>query len=97
MLVIVVEDVVVPVVTTLLDCDAMPHQGLADLLLVRVKPQLMVILDQISKAVQSVSREKARKDISGEKRMSTVLEILTAPSGGWLLAESYLHFVHQMV
>ena len=52
MLVIVVEDVVVPVVTTLLDCDTMPHEGLADLLLVRVKPQLMVILDEISKAVR---------------------------------------------
>ena len=54
MLVIVVEDVVVPVVTTLalLDCDTMPHEGLADLLLVRVKPQLMVILDDISKAVR---------------------------------------------
>ena len=53
MLVIVVEDVVVPVVTTVswLDCDAMPDDRLADLLLVRVKPQLMVILDHISKAV----------------------------------------------
>ena len=54
MLVIVVEDVVVPVVTTVLwlDCDAMPDDRLADLLLVRVKPQLMVILDHISKAVR---------------------------------------------
>ena len=51
-MVIVVEDVVVPVVTTLLDCDTMPHEWLADLLLVRVKPQLMVILDEISKAVR---------------------------------------------
>ena len=51
-LVIVVEDVVVPVVTTLLDSDAMPHHGLADLLLVRVKPQLMVIFGNISKAVR---------------------------------------------
>ena len=55
MLVIVVEDVVVPMVPTLvllmLDCDAMPNDRLADLLLVRVKPQLMVILDNISKAV----------------------------------------------
>ena len=54
MLVIVVEDVVVPVVTTVLwlDGDAMPDDWLADLLLVRVKPQLMVILDEISKAVR---------------------------------------------
>ena len=54
MLVIVVEDVVVPRVTTVarLDCDVMPDDRLADLLLVRVKPQLMVILDDISKAVR---------------------------------------------
>ena len=58
MLVIVVEDVVVPVVTTLLDCDTMPHERLADLLLVRVKPQLMVILDEISKAVRQTRKGK---------------------------------------
>ena len=54
MLVIVVEDVVVPVVTTVLwlDGDAMPDDRLADLLLVRVKPQLMVIVGKISKAVR---------------------------------------------
>ena len=59
--VIVVEDVVVPVATAvlLLDCDAMPDERLADLLLVRVKPQLMVIFGNISKAV-SQYREGAR-------------------------------------
>ena len=60
-MVIVVEDVVVPVVTTVLwlDGDAMPDDWLADLLLVRVKPQLMVIFGKISKAV-SQYREGAR-------------------------------------
>ena len=54
LVVIVVEDVVVPVATALLllDGDAMPDERLTDLLLVRVKPQLMVILDNISKAVR---------------------------------------------
>lgn len=82
MLVIVVEDLVVPGVPTLvmLDCDAMPNDRLADLLLVRVKPQLMVILDDISKAVRQY-RGKARKDISGGG-LSTVLEILTTLSPG---------------
>ena len=54
MLVIVVEDVVVPLASAvLLDCDAMPDDRLADLLLVRVKPQLMVIFGNISKAVST--------------------------------------------
>ena len=53
MLVIVVEDVVVPLASAvLLDCDAMPDDRLADLLLVRVQPQLMVIFGYISKAVR---------------------------------------------
>ena len=70
MLVIVVEDVVVPLASAvLLDCDAMPDDRLADLLLVRVQPQLMVIFGYISKAVRQY---RGAKDISG---LSTVLEI----------------------